>query len=187
MRNAFVDLGSFRGDIIRKYMASPLYLPDDVIHAFEPNPIIPEAFFLLYPQQAIIHREAAWTENGTIDLYVNKNNRKDVQGTSICNGKTTGDLDFDHPKQVKCIDFPYFLRSLFCEIEGGKIRVKMNIEGAEYPLLNKMCDDGSINIIDTLYLRVHWHKIGMAETENDALINRLTSVKTLTLKRDYSF
>lgn len=187
MRNAFIDLGSFRGDIIRKYVSSPLYSPSDIIHAFEPNPIIPKAFFLLYPPQAIIHREAAWIEDGEIDIFINKDNRKTVQGTSVCKGKITGELDFDNPQPVKCIDFSEFIRKLYCEIDCGEIRVKMNIEGAEYALLNKMCDDKSIELIDTLYLRVHWHKIGMPESNNIALLNRLSEVKTLTLKTDYSF
>lgn len=185
--NAFVDLGSFRGDIIRKYIASPLFSNSDIIHAFEPNPLIPELIFLQYPQQIKIHKEAAWIENGTIDLFINKDKRKNVQGSSICNGKITGDLDFSNPVKVKCIDFSCFIRNLYREINGGKIRIKINIEGAEYPLLNKMCDDKSIELLDTVYLRVHWHKIGLPENVNIKLLNRLSEIKHLTIKKDYSF
>jgi hypothetical protein len=186
LRNAFIDLGSFRGDIIRRYIKSPLFSSSDIIHAFEPNPLVKAVIFAAYPPGVIIHREAVWIEDGELDLFLNKDGRQDVQGSSICRGKITGDLDFERPVKVKCIDFSKFLCLIYDQIDGGKIRVKMNIEGAEYPLLEKMCADGSVRVINTLYLRVHWHKIGIPEERNTALLSRLSELG-VDVKREYFF
>lgn len=185
MRNVFIDLGSFRGDIIRKFMSSPLYRPDFEIHAFEANPLFKEAQFAFYPANVIIHREAVGPDDGEVDIFVNRDKRLDVQGTSIFGGKITGDLDPERPIKVPCINFGAWLRNNFSPDDN--ILVKCNIEGAEYPLFDAMLADGSITYIKRLFLRLHWRKIGMLEEDNTLFLQRLLSVSSLAVQYDYNF
>ena len=53
----------------------------------------------------------------------------------------------------------------------------MNIEGAEYPVLNKMVEDGSINYIDKLIVAFHSHKItSITKEEHDELNEKLKGI-----------
>ena len=166
-------------------MGSPMYSPDFEIHAFEANPLFNNGVFADYPKEANIHRVAASTYNGEIDVYINKDKRINIQGTSIYKDKITGNLDKDHPIKVPCIDFPLWIIDNFKSTDN--IIVKSNIEGAEYPLFDKMVDDGTIHYINKLYLRRHWHKIGMTKEMDDKFMKKLQSIETLTIKGDYNF
>jgi hypothetical protein len=49
----------------------------------------------------------------------------------------------------------------------------MDIEGSEYEVLHKMCDDETIKFIDKLYIEFHWEKIGLEKEDHDYLLSRL--------------
>jgi FkbM family methyltransferase len=181
--NVFIDLGSHFGAITRKFIASKSYSSDFVIHAFEPNPVIPDSVFAAYPTGVIIHREAAWIVDGEMEFYINKDAR--VQGASIHRDKITGNLDKNNPVRIKCIDFSAWIRSNFLKTDN--IIVKSNIEGAEYDLFGQMMNDGTIEYIRLLYLRRHWNKIGMSIDQDIDFVERLTKVPGLLLVNDYSF
>jgi FkbM family methyltransferase len=162
--NVFIDLGSHKGKIIRKFMASKLYSPDFVIHAFEVSPVLPVSVFEHYPKGVIIHKSAAWTSAGELEFYVCPTN-KESQGPSVFKEKTTGNLDKGHPVKVKCFDFSSWLKSKFAPTDN--IIVKCNIEGAEYPIFRHLWEQGTIGYIKKLFLRTHWNKIGMPKEEHD--------------------
>jgi hypothetical protein len=165
MRNVFIDLGSFYGSVINKFIASPLYSPGFEIHAFEVNPLLEARHFAGYPRGVTLHREAAWTHDGEIELYLNKDRRPNVQGTSVFKEKRTGDLDPLHPARVPCLDFSRWLCANF-DLDDN-ILVKSNIEGAEYPLFTQLMNDGAIAFIKRLFLRTHWNKIDMPREVHD--------------------
>jgi FkbM family methyltransferase len=183
--NAFIDLGSFRGAIIRKFIASPQYSTDFIIHAFESNPKIGEDIFKTYPSGVIVHKEAAWISDGEIDFFINKERPTRVQGSSVFKEKTTGDLDKENPLKIKCIDFSAWLKKNFtC---GDNVIVKMNIEGAEYEVLNKIIYDGNMHLIRRLYLKRHWHKIGIPQSIDTKLMADLSLYSGLQIFKDYEF
>ena len=72
-------------------------------------------------------------------------------------------LEVDHrgagEEEVWCINFQLFLRALIPPRSKGEDRlfvvVKMDIEGAEYPILRTMLADGSIERIDVLHVEFH--------------------------------
>lgn len=181
--NVWIDLGSHFGAITRKFMASKLYSPDFIMHAFEPNPVISRITFFSYPQNVIVHREAAWICDGEIELYINQDPR--VQGSSIHREKITGNLDKDNPVRVKCIDFSAWLKANFSKTDN--IIVKSNIEGAEYQLFERLISNGTIEYIKKLFLRRHWQKIGMSIDQDVDFIERLLKVPGLAVINDYAF
>jgi len=185
MKNVFIDLGSHFGAILRKFVASKSYSPDFELHAFEPNPKINSAQFITYLSGTTVHREAAWVENGEIDFYLNAARPAVVQGSSILKQKTTGDLDTAHPVKIKTIDFSAWLKKNY-SIEDNVI-IKCNIEGAEYPLFEKIMADGNMPIVKTLILKRHAKKIGMPEEIEAAFMKKLESISNLKLTNSYEF
>lgn len=167
---AFIDLGSHRGKTIRMFMKSKQWDPSFRIHAFEASPLLGERVFTEYPRGVTIHKSAAWTCSGILDFYICPQNPLS-QGPSLFKEKKTGHLDRAHPIKVKCFNFSSWIRSTFQP--DDHIVVKCNIEGAEYPVFNKMLEDGTMKYIKKLYLHVHWHKIGMPKEENDRFIERI--------------
>jgi FkbM family methyltransferase len=173
----FIDLGSHYGSVIRRFMGSSQYTSDYVIYAFEPNPAITNTVLMQYPKCVTIHREAAWLFDGEIEFYLNSNPK--YQGATVFKEKTTGWLDKEHPVKVPCIDFSVWLKKFFRK--DDQIILKCNIEGAEYPLFNKLMDDGTINFIKKIYMSYHWNKIGMIKEAHDVFVSRLSSFKHLSI------
>ena len=55
--------------------------------------------------------------------------------------------------QIKSVDFSGFLGERFKQEDF--IAVKMDIEGAEYPVLEKLISDNRLNYIDLLFVEFH--------------------------------
>ena len=55
--------------------------------------------------------------------------------------------------KVKAIDFGQWLKNNYRKEDV--VFVKMDIEGAEYPVLEKMLKDGSMTYVDRLYIEFH--------------------------------
>ena len=182
--NVFIDLGSFYGAVINKFIASPLYSSDFKIHAFEANPLLDGKHFIGYPRGVTLHPVAAWTCDGEIEFYLNKDRRPNVQGSSVYKEKRTGELDPLHPVKVPCIDFSQWLCDNF-SLEDNII-VKSNIEGAEYPLFQALMDDGSIKFVKRLFIRTHWNKIGMPQSEHDIFMSDIRRL-VLQVDTEYNF
>jgi hypothetical protein len=52
--------------------------------------------------------------------------------------------------------------------------MKLDVEGAEYPVLEKMVADGSIELIDELLVEFHWHmNESITKDRHDRLVNEL--------------
>ena len=62
--------------------------------------------------------------------------------------------------KVKCFDFSKFLEKFK---EYGQVIVKMDIEGAEYEILDKVINDGNDDIITILLCEFHLNKFNNEE------------------------
>jgi hypothetical protein len=56
--------------------------------------------------------------------------------------------------ECECIDFSSWIAGNFAE--SDYLIVKMDIEGSEYAVLDKMASDGTLGWVDELY--VEWHE-----------------------------
>ena len=72
----------------------------------------------------------------------------------------------DGPASVPCFDFSAWLKS---EFPDGGVVVKMDVEGAEYELLERMCDDGTDKLVSELL--VEWHQ---PKERRDPILERLS-------------
>lgn len=167
--NVMIELGSYDCRGIRKFMNSPMHAIGWTIHVFEPNPNLQ-----VEPIEGVImHKEAAWVINGEIDFYVGKQDNKNYSSSVIAN-KKTGKLDLKRPIRIPCVDFSQWIISNFKQ--DDYIVLKMDIEGAEYPILSKMLQDGSMNYIDELFVEPHWDRIGMKYEDHRQLIKKVAEI-----------
>ena len=168
MRKIYVDCGSFKGKSIKQFRA--LFGGDYEIFAFDPFVVREYAGMTFF-------KKAVWVEDCKMPLYVNTKKRN--AGSSLFKEKITGKLNKDNPVEVECVDFSRWIRDNFDPTDY--IVLKMNIEGSEYPVLNKMIEDGTIDYIDRLYLSFHYEKIGLSKEEHDKLVSALKALKTTTV------
>jgi len=171
--NTLIDCGAYNGDILQQAKKSEKCKGFD-FYAIECNPLLINTD---YGDGVVVINKAAWIYDGELNLYVSSGNPTN-RGSSIKKEKSTGSLDCG--LKVQCFDFSKWLLNNF---EGDdKIILKMNIEGAEYEVLEKCIADRSIDLIDELYVRWHWNKIGMEEKRHTDLVGRLnaTGVKMYT-------
>ncbi len=164
MKKIFIDLGGNKGQSIKLFLERYPNAKDFEIHTFEPNPIL---WDILKEFPAILHKEVAWIYDGEIDFYVAKRS----EGSTVVRGKITAKVDYDNPKRFPCIDFGKWIS----QFKDDFILLKINIEGAEYPILEHMIKDGSIRYIDELYVQFHdIHKIeGITEKDTARIMELL--------------
>lgn len=156
MKKVFIDAGGYTGDTVKLFMEEyPNAIEFDCIHCFEPNPAFKSMLqeVVLAPfagNKYHFHPEAVWIKDCELDFYLAEN----PLGSSVLKEKGgRSKLDKAHPIKVKAIDFSQWIKSNFDRDDF--IVLKLDIEGAEYQVLRKMADEGTIYYIKDLY--VDWH------------------------------
>ena len=146
-RYIYVDLGCFDGRDIdyfvhfhTKEISSKGTM---VIIAFEPDPINLSACRAIeqrHPQvnQTVIPK-AVWTSAGRVSFATEKGQRSKIDPNSMLT--------------VDAVDFSQWARKNF--VPDDYVYLKLTVEGAEIPLLEKMVEDSSLALID--YLDVEWN------------------------------
>ena len=130
----------------------------DFIYGFDPSPS------LNYRQRRIngipceLRRTAAWTYDGLIrfdDSHVHSRNGTIGVGPPIddrtCNPGRIGMIG-EGTKYVTCFDFSAWLAN------HGAAIVKMDIEGSEYGILEKLVHDGTHKLLERLLVEWHFHE-----------------------------
>ena len=179
MMNAFIDLGAFRGSYIKRFYKSSMYSPDFKIYAFECNPHLAA---IQYGNDVTVIHKAAWTYDGELEFFVSRSKPADVQGSSIYKEKITGNLDTEHPVKVACCDFSKWLKETFTPDDN--IILKMNIEGAEYDVLEKCIADDTICYIKNAWIQWHWKRCGISGERHAKLIGDLKALP-ITMHSNY--
>ena len=154
---AIIDCGGWRADSI-----TPLrkVFGDCIVHSFECNPI----FFSYYKnlENVILHKEAVWIYDGKLSFHIQKNPEweghsvfKDINPERLSKKKIT----------VPCIDFSYWILKNFKKED--ELYLKMNIEGAEYKVLDKMLIDNSIDYFNYAIIYSHYKRFPTITTEEN--------------------
>ena len=152
MRNIFIDLGANEGQTILHFFSHDwVQNPRDYeCFAFEPihfeqwEKIIEE-----HPNVQVIEK-IAWLYDGTIKLAVHPN----TISSSLLPEKV--DYTANNLVEYPCIDFSEWIK----QFKGEKVILKINIEGGEFELLEKMIADKTISVVTNLYIEWHNEKLG---------------------------
>jgi FkbM family methyltransferase len=163
-----VDLGCFpHRDEISIEPLVERYHPD-VLYGFDPWPGLVEGETKLDGTTIILKRKAAWIEDGEIEfarvrglrawdstVMRAKNSRREWAGA--------GDVI-----SVPCFDFSTWLRSL-----PEPPIVKLDVEGAEFPILERLHAEGTDALVAELLVEWHDEKMGDFSERKAALVSRL--------------
>jgi len=163
-RYIFVDAGAHEGETIAHFEKSNLYSQHPwEMFAFEANPnLIPD--IPKKPNLTVLNK-AVWTEDGTVEFYLGEN----TLSSSLLGDKKPGLSKT--PIRVESVDFGQWLKKNFSK--DDVIFVKLDIEGAEYDVLDKMLKDESITYVDRLYVEFHNEKVGVPEERDKELITAI--------------
>ena len=171
--NIFIDCGGNIGQSIDYFKNTKLYSPDFIIYSFEPVPMLNEKY--KNRKDIVFSDKAVWIKDGEIDFYIGKTHGG--VGSTLKKEKWSCKPDFAHPIRVGCIDFSNWVISNFKKDDF--IVLKMDIEGAEYDVLEKMLVDGSINYIKKAFIEFHYSKMKMDEKRHFTLMDNLKKIDGL--------
>jgi|GEM_PF-1164772 len=169
----FIDCGGHDGcSIIKFFLSNSGY---DAI-TFEANPELWKYYSNL-PTKLI--GKAVYNYDGEVEFIIDP---IDADGSSLIKGK---DIDFhkkvkneDCPRiNIQCVDLSLFIKEQSEKYD--EIILKLDVEGAEYEILEKMLKDKTISCIKKLYAEFHWHKIGIPQEKHDELIETLNQFITI--------
>ncbi|MBC7828791.1 MAG: FkbM family methyltransferase [Chitinophagaceae bacterium] len=124
--------------------------PGCIIHCFEPDPM---AFLALSKnvknnnlQQVFLHNVAVMGEEGSLPFYVSQAEQASLMMSTVANRMNERTIE------VPAIDFSVFVK------ENNPTVLKIDIEGAEKNVFDKLISSGAINNLQQIIMEYH-HKI----------------------------
>lgn len=177
MKSYFLDCGCNIGQSTRYFINENIITSDMEIHLFDPNPYCIERAKLTLDQynsyNIHFHQVGIWIENCKKEFILEKcpvdyrcQLNKDIielkDTPSIGGASNIMGNDWNKPHYiedslisnfglVECIDFSEFIDNL----DAKNIICKMDIEGAEYKVLDKLIETNVIDKISEFY--IEWH------------------------------
>jgi FkbM family methyltransferase len=145
----YIDLGAYTGDTVTRFLDSHPGITQ--VWAFEPHPYPKEWEELrrTYPDLPIhLIPKAAWIRDEEIyfSVHINPHSHTVVSACiNYADGETT---------TVDAIDFAAWLMAL-PGVGTERVIVKIDVEGAEYDILDRLIDTGAIRLIEDLYVEFH--------------------------------
>lgn len=139
-----------------------------LIYSFEIEPDFVDNFWDI-PNLVFINK-AVWIEDCKISFYRDIFDSRKAGG-SLLKEKISGKIDREHPIMVEALDFSKWVRENLSK--DDHIILKMDIEGAEYKVLNKMIREGTFNYIDKLLIEWHWYKVGVSRKQHNKLVSKI--------------
>ncbi len=175
MRKIFIDAGGHKGQSIEAFKQESFYEPSFEIYCFEPNPYFKK--YLVNREDILFLDYALWIYYGWVEFFINSK-KLTATGSTLIGSKNN--VDKEAAFKVKCIDFSHWLVRTFKK--DDYIILRMDIEGAEYEVLQKMLKDKTIHYINDLSVEFHYTKTGYSKLKHDFLIQQLKDIKNVKFK-----
>ena len=171
-RHVFLDCGGNDGCSIRRFIGDFDHKGRFEMVTFEPNDLYAKCYSDL-PRHRLIPA-AVHDREGFQNFFLD---REDGDGSTFFRNKLTrenggfGTLDTVNPVRVRTIDFSRWLRENTSVFDY--IILKLDVEGAEYDILEKMIRDRTISRINHLFIEWHWEKVGIPRDRHQRLLRAL--------------
>lgn len=171
MKKLFIDGGARIGESIDILLSKRPDLDGCDVDFFECNPAHIDALETIKNQNTkykfTIWQAAIWNKNETKLFYFSIDRWGDL-GCTLKPEKNEK-LDIDNPILVRCINLADYLDTIHPDTY---IVLKLDIEGAEYEVLENLINSGRINRINELYVEFHDMFFGISSAD---LKNRLST------------
>tara|TARA_Y100000589_G_scaffold331651_1_gene386156 strand:- start:1456 stop:2190 length:735 start_codon:yes stop_codon:yes gene_type:complete len=174
----FIDCGVNAGFVLQAWVKN---LIDFDFHGFEIQVELIEQARKTNPK-AIIFNKAVGVKNEEIDIFLPKNFGPNIRGgSSILQDKIPENRLFEKRK-CECIDFVDYLKK---QRNNGYdfIVVKMDIEGAEYPIIKRLkevYDKDKVSLIDYLMIEFHPKVLKSESYSNKDVLTWLDQMNVVT-------
>jgi len=169
-----IDCGANVGNVTAR-MASK----GATVYAFEPNPYAYNVLSQRFSNATNVHciNKGMLDRDGGVRLYLHENAEEDQvmwsTGSSILAYK--GNINKERSVEIEIIDIADFISEL-----GVPVKVlKIDVEGVECALINRLIDTGIIKNIQHALVETHDHKIPELREETDRL-RKVIAEKGLT-------
>lgn len=164
MKKIFIDGGARIGETVEVLLDKREDLKGCDVYLFECNSnhfnTLTELSRTNKNYNFIVKNEAIWVENKVMDFFIST----DIWGDLGCTLDPTKRerLDLTNPLKVNAIDFSEFLLSFD---KNDYIVVKLDIEGAEYEVIEHILNSGAINMVNELFIEWHDHFFNKSSAE----------------------
>lgn len=179
-RRVFIDCGSNTCKVLEERIALGI---DDDYFAFEPQPELAlkaDDVQKRYPSLNIhFEPKAVWIRNERLEFFLaTKWGPNHRGGSTLMQGHTenAAEVDYHNPVNVQAFDFSQWLLRNFTD--DDEIVVKMDIEGAEYPVIEKMIADRSIYLVGEMIVEFHWNMNQSIEKDRHEKLLKEISCRT---------
>tara|TARA_Y100000114_G_scaffold43773_1_gene39296 strand:- start:11768 stop:12340 length:573 start_codon:yes stop_codon:yes gene_type:complete len=188
MRKIFLDCGANNGCSVRKFKKIVSDWGDYEIFSFEAN----EVFYEDIENTGVnLIKKAVWIADTEVDFFVVSNDRygnKDMRtgASTLCQQKNKWNLQCHKEVQIKkveAIDLSTWILKNFSKQDN--IILKMDIEGSEYDVLEKMIKDSSIYFINELWIEFHQKKSNIDKNRHDKL-NKFIDSLNIKIDRQWN-
>lgn len=151
MAKIFIDGGGNWKKIVDRYLALADF---DKVYVFEPNPLFYDSY---RSSRYELVKKAIWVEDTKKFFYISKDENQ-ISSSLFKNklSKVNNELIDNHwlkTLEVDCINFSQWIKDNFDEKDD--ITLKLDIEGAEFDVLEKMIEDKTISMINKLFVEFH--------------------------------
>ncbi len=155
-----IDCGANIGDITEQFLKMGAF-----VFAFEPNPhafsVLQERFALNSQVKCI--NKGVYHKNDTMKLFLHENTEDDHIGLSVSSSLfiDKNNVNRDNFFEVAIIDIAEFITQLKAPVKV----LKLDVEGAEYKILDKLIKTGVIKKIEHVFVEAHEKKIPSIRSE----------------------
>ena len=166
-RKLFIDCGGYDGCSVLKFL---LTFPEYDAVTFEPNP---ELWRYYDELPTTLIGKAAYIRDGQLSFRIDP---VDGDGSTLVEGKAV-DFHGQVPNEecpvidVPCIDLSAYVARMAQSYD--RIVLKLDVEGAEYEILEKMLADHALSDVDQLFCEFHYDKIGMSIEKHRDIVTRV--------------
>lgn len=173
-----IDCGANIGDITKKFAGTGA-----TVHAFEPDTLAFEFLTKRFAKapNVVLHKQGVWDKDAEIILYKHKDQHQAEMaytvGSSIIESKVN--VNKEKHETIRVIDLCDFIRRLNAKVNV----IKLDVEGAEIAILQKILKDETYKLFDVMYVETHETKIKgqKHELENIKQTIRQKNVKNIKL------
>jgi FkbM family methyltransferase len=126
-----------------------------IVYAFEPNPYAFEVLKKRFEgnENVILINKGVWHKPGVLPLYLHENNDDNPEKHSVSSSilENKKNIDKSNYVEIELIDLVLFIE----ELQKDIVLVKLDVEGAEVDILNKLIYSKSIRKIKKLLVETH--------------------------------
>jgi len=175
-----IDCGANVGDVTQLMLMHGCR-----VIAFEPNPtayaVLSKRFEAVKDVTCIA--KGVFDRGTFLELYFPKNSEIDPLKASVSSSifPDKNNISTDHSANVEVVDIAEVLDSL----DESVALMKIDIEGAEYKVLNRLLDTGKISSIGQILVEEHYSKIPSLKVEREQVMEKITANRVGNVSLDW--